>query len=293
MTDGTPLPPDPSLIRCNDLTVVAGYADVLRASGLDCLDALFALSDADRLSKPGLGSWRERLRFQLEVHGQQQTVYLKRFTRAPLSERREVRRSGSGAMSMAGLEWTWIHRLAADRIPCVCPIAFGESLDGGKEVRSAVLTAAVPGQSLERWCSTWEDNDRAIIRRLVDPLAELIARFHQLGYVHRDLYISHIFFDPTGPIEESLHLIDLQRVMRPRWGHRRWMVKDLASLNFSTPARLISNAIRLRWLTRYLQARKLDGSARRLVARIVSKTRRIAAHERRRQTRLRKKGERS
>ena len=290
MTDDPPLPQSPLLVRCNDLTVVAGYQDALRANGLDSLDALFAVEDADLLSKPGLETWRERLRLEINVGGQRQTVYLKRFSKPPAFGRREVRRSGTGARSMAGVEWTWTHRLAADRIPCVKPIALGEVCERGRETRSAILTAAVPGQSLERWFSQWNGDDRPIVRRLIEPLAELVARFHSQGYVHRDLYLSHVFFDPAVPIGESLRLIDLQRVMRPHIGHRRWMIKDLAALNFSTPTGLVSNADRLRWLTRYIEVRKLGGSARRLVYRIARKTHRIAVHERHRQARWRTRG---
>ena len=175
--------------------------------------------------------------------------------------------------------------LASDGIPCVKPVAFGEAHRGLRERRSALLTEAVPGESLERWVLRWSTADRKTIQRLIAPLAGLVGRFHECGYVHRDLYLSHIFYDPAAPPESSLCLIDLQRVFRPSWGRGRWIVKDLASLDFSTPSPLFSKVDRLRWLTHYLGESKLDASTRRMVFRITGKTRRIARHERRRQAR--------
>ena len=293
MTDTTASPRNTLVAGHNDLMIASAYEDVLRAGGLDSLDALFAVSEADRLSKPGLANWRERLRLTLDVRGKQETFYLKRFSNPPASTQREIRRSGSGASSVAGTEWTWLNRLATDGIPCATPVAFGERLRGGRELRSAVLTAAVPGRSLEHWVGVWSRGDHPTISRLIRPLAELIARLHKRGYIHRDLYLSHIFHNPTGTVDRSFHLIDLQRVIRPRGLRRRWIVKDLASLNFSAPTGLISDADRLRWLTHYLQVSKLDASARRLVYRVVGKTRRIAYHERRRQARTHARSDRT
>lgn len=271
-----------TVTKHDDLTIVGGYEEVLFANGLDSLDALFNTSNAESLGKPGLSPWRQRLRLTLNVAGERRTFYLKRFHNPPPGARREVKRSRTGAFSMAGLEWTWMNRFAADGIPCVEPVAYGEQLSGSKELRSAILTAAVPGESLECWTGRWSEADRATISILIPPLAALIARLHERGYIHRDLYLSHIFYDASAFPETCLHLIDLQRVIRPRRGRRRWIVKDLASLNFSAPRGLVLRTERLRWLTRYLGTGKLDGSARRLAYRIMGKTQHIAGHDQRR-----------
>ena len=269
-----------------DLTVLPEYEQILKANGLTSLEAMFTVSNAEPLTKPGLASWRQRLRLTLTVDGAPQTFYLKRFRNPPRSARREVARSDADANSVAGLEWAWMRRMAADGIACTSPVAYGEELNAGCEIRSAVLTAEVPGDSLERWFTGWTASDRPTFRPLIEPLAELVRQLHQRGYVHRDLYFSHVFFDPASPPDQGLSLIDLQRVIRPTVWRRRWIVKDLASLNFSAPSRLITRADRVRWLTRYLGASKLDAAARRLVYRIVRKTLAIARHERRRRIRL-------
>jgi plasmid stabilization system protein ParE len=307
-------PEDPVML--NDLTIAAPYAQLLRDNGLGSLDDLCTESLGESLHKPGLDTWRERLRLTLTHGSGPQTVYLKRFFHPPARVQRSVRGSDTGAKSVAGLEWAWMHRLAADGIPTIQPIAFGEELRGGREIRSAILSAKVPGDSLERLAATWGPQQRPTVRRVLGTTADLVARFHRCGYVHRDLYLSHIFFDDRAAEAGALHLIDLQRVMKPKWRAGRWRVKDLASLNYSTPAALVTTGDRVRWLKCYLEltssplrketgfapgpvpgitsnedrgactpsrrTAKLDPRARHLIRRIVAKTRRIARHDRRR-----------
>ncbi len=311
------IPYSPFVVACNDLIVTPGYEQLLRANGLDSLDALFSTNRGELLMKPGLAGWCERIRLTLEpageprsdsrsrkpqaalpplpsegkgalgrgARGEGQTLYLKRFSDPPASVRRQVRRSGTGAASVAAMEWTWARRLAGDRIPCVKPVAYGEELNRGRERRSAILLASVPGASLEHWVERAIRADRRSIRGVLAPLATLVARLHSCGYFHRDLYLSHVFFDPDSP-DQPLHLIDLQRVVAPRRWRRRWVVKDLAALSMSAPAGLVSGADRIRWLNHYLGVSKLDAAAKCLAYRVVGKTCSIARHERRRRARL-------
>ncbi len=270
-----------------DFCVADGFAGVLSANGIDSLDALFRFPNDESLSKPGLSRWRERLR--LVLMGGERVFYLKRFSNPPRSARREVTRSRTGARSVAGVEWAWMQQLRAVGIPCAEPVAFGEELDGRGEIRSAVLTAEVPGVSLERRASEWTAADRSSYVPLLLSLADLVSRFHAQGYIHRDLYLCHVFHDESVPPSQGLRLIDLQRVIKPSGLHRRWRVKDLAALNYSTPEALVTRADRIRWLARYLGVTKLDVAARRLVYRIAGKTRSIARHDRRRTVKWRKK----
>ena len=273
------------VVGCNGLVVAAGYEAVLRANKLDSLEALFRWAGAESLGKPGLSPWRERLRLKVEYRGERYTLYLKRFVDPPWRARRRLRASGTGASSQAGLEWAWMNLLAREGIACAEPVALGEELNGSRESRSAILTAEVPGRSLEAWSREWVHGDRATARRVLAPLAALVARLHRLGYVHRDLYLSHVFWDPGSPLETSLCLIDLQRVLRPR--RRRWMIKDLAALNFSAPAEVFSATYRVRWLKQYLGLPKLDPAAKRLAYRVIGKTLSIARHEQHRGARFR------
>ena len=276
----------PSAPQGNAYLVFAdGYERALHDNGCGSLDELFAIPNDDSLSKPGLDGWRERIRVTLSINGQPRTWYMKRFSRPPAAVRRECRRSGSGAKSVAGVEWTWLNRLSGEGIPCAKAVAFGEEFRGSVELRSALVIESVPGESLETWTKRWTQKDRPTLRSLIQPLARLVSRLHARGYYHRDLYLCHIFYDPSANAAQCLCLIDLQRMIQPSWAQRRWIVKDLACLNYSTPIHLVSNADRIRWLQSYLGIGRLDKQARQLLYRVVGKTRRIARHQRRRERR--------
>lgn len=247
---------------------------------------------AERLDKPGLDGWRSRLRLRMPAQDRNEapTLYVKRFDHPPASSRREVVRACNGARTLAGVEWIWIHRLAHDGIPCATPVALGEDLHSRREIRSVLVTQEVPGQSLERWAASWSATDRPAIDALLDPLADLIARFHGCGYVHRDLYLAHVFCSglgdgPNASRAPDLRLIDLQRVLKPGLRAQRYIIKDLASLNYSSPYPLVGRRDRVRWLKRYLGVTQLDAVARRMIYRIEGKTRQIARHDARRNAR--------
>jgi len=214
MTNG--IKADQSVVSMNDLKIVTAYRDLLARNALDTPEAFFDPQLGEPLDKPGLASWRERRRIDLDDEGRTRTFYLKRFTNAPATARREIRRAGCDAKSVAGIEWGWMRKLAGLGIPCAEPVALCEERVYGYPQRSAVLMAAVPGQSLEAWVRGWNATDRAIIRGLFQPLSEMIAALHEAGIVHRDLYLSHIFFDAQAPVEISLRLIDLQRMFQPK-----------------------------------------------------------------------------
>lgn len=265
-----------------------GEEAFLSRSGLVNLKAVFACQTGQRLDKPGLEGWRQRWRLRLpDDVGGSRTVYLKRFEHPPARRQWQRWREGHALLSTAGVEWTNACRLAEAGVPAVRAVAFGQQMRGAWEVRSFVILAEVPGEALERCLSgmyrtasvdTAGDQSpgcppraAATRRELIDAAAGLVARLHSAGFVHRDLYLSHLFV--AG---RSLTLIDLQRVFRPRWRHRRWVVKDLAALHFSTPADEVARPLRLRFLCRYARCSGGSGAVRRLAAAIEAKARRMA-----------------
>jgi hypothetical protein len=100
----------------------------------------------------------------------------------------------------------------------------------------------------------------------IEALARFVARFHRTGFVHRDLYLSHVFLAAGrgGHSLEDYVLIDLQRVFRPRLRRSRWRVKDLAALAWSTPPAVVGRLGRLRFLVRYARECPSAGDVRRL-----------------------------
>lgn len=317
--------------RLNDLVVNPKFERLLRDNHCIDLQALFALRATRNLNKLGLDPWRERVQVVLGNGERSRVCYLKRYHAPVTGTRQQIARSGSGANSLAGVEWHWLNTLRSSGIACPEPIAFGEQLNGSTELRSAVLMTEVPGRSLETWLKarqvdrgtsappslprrgeegvskleadppvsplakgggycTADDfrsiNDVRSIRSVASAIAQLVGRFHAAGFVHRDLYLSHILYDPDAAAGEELHLIDLQRVFKPSYFRLRWIIKDLAALNFSSQSPLITRTDRLRWLKKYLVVAKLEVDLRSLIYRIAGKTMAIARHDASRTRRL-------
>jgi hypothetical protein len=125
-------------------------------------------------------------------------------------------------------------------------------------------------------------------------MAALARRLHDADLSHRDFYLCHIMVRPVGGREPVLHLIDLQRLTHHRRGiGRRWVVKDLAALLFSSmpgPAtgirsRAFTRTDRLRFARAYFQATRLAAEHKRLLRAVMRKAGRMARHDARKRAR--------
>lgn len=272
-----------------DLLVAGGDRADLERIGLTSLDALCA-SGGDDLDKAGLPAWRKRRRIKIKTETGERSLYLKTFGDAPRRALEPVRRLAGKVRSLAGVEWYWSRRLIELNIPTFRVVAFGERIQDGRPTRSAVLSEAVPGRSLEAWAQQWTTGDRSSIEAAASGVCDIARKLHAAGLVHRDFYLSHLYFDPAAPKDRRVHLIDLNRVMAPRFRAGRWIVKDLAALNYSAPAELAPRGRRLAWLLAYLGATCADAKTRRLLLKIQRKTSQIARHDARRRARIAKEG---
>jgi hypothetical protein len=250
----------------------------LHAAGLDSLDAMLGASGEASLTKRGLADWRERV--VLSVGGSR--LYLKRFRRPPDAEQR--RRRTAGFSSTAMIERHWIDEVAAIGVPCPKVVAVGERLEGDAEIASVLVTAAVPGVSLESWVRSPAAvalQDRALRTRLIEAAADVTRRLHYAGLFHRDYYLAHLFLDLPAdePLQLRITLIDLQRMVR---SHRRtrWATKDLASMHYSAPRGVFTCSDRVRFYRRYVGRERLSWRDRIALRLIVAKARRIARHSR-------------
>ena len=263
--------------RIGELMVHPDYRKTLVDNGLCDLGALLETPGENRLDKRGLASWRQRLVLALNTSNGVQRCYLKRFTQPPL--RQQFKNLLAGFASTAEVEFHWIRKLTELGIAAPQVVACGSRRNGFREVASLLLTAELHGESLEKWLPRRASSlGRSMKRSLSQSLAALVARLHNAGLVHRDLYMSHIFVATNGKNDINLSLLDLQRVARPRWRKWRWIVKDLAALNYSTPFSVATNADRVRWLKLYLDKRSVSANHGALIRAVVRKTDRIARH---------------
>jgi len=109
--------------------------------------------------------------------------------------------------------------------------------------RSFIITEELhPTISLEDLCRDWKGQPPSpkLKRALIARVAQIARALHANGIVHRDLYLCHFLLDRSGDCDTNgsvaprLYLIDLHRVERHRRMKRRWRIKDVAGLYFSS-----------------------------------------------------------
>ncbi|MFT4515457.1 MAG: hypothetical protein ACI89X_001261 [Planctomycetota bacterium] len=172
----------------------------------------------------------------------------------------------------AAAEWHWLHMLPLLGLESAQPIAWLADRRA-----SMIVTASVKGRSLDAWlvdaaAEGWLGDVFDYVCREVAPFAR---RLHDQGLIHRDLNCAHLFAtDPRSAGRPAV--IDVERMFRPRWRWRRWVVKELASLLASSPVP-VSLRVCLRFLRCY-QPEWSKGQRRKLVRAVGRKVARVLAH---------------
>jgi tRNA A-37 threonylcarbamoyl transferase component Bud32 len=212
------------------MTVATDFLPPLRDNGLDSFERVMALEGGQvRRDFPG----RRTVRLELKLAGgAKQAIYLKRYLPDYLSLGRRLLRvvHWPGAEDEALREWKMIHAVRAIGIQTATPVAVGQGRADGIVTTSFLMTAEIhDGIEGDRYLKTLAASPR---RDLLRRIAELARRFHDAGFVHKDLYLCHVLVS-SGGAEPELFLIDLQRVVKPCCFRQRWLVKDLAALAYS------------------------------------------------------------
>lgn len=230
--------------------------------------------------------------------GRPAAVYLKRHQEVDLGQWLLGLVRLRKARTRAETECRNVFLLAHSGMASMAPVALGQKPRWTRRQQSFLMTEEIPGGRpaddylKEEFAAARGGEALLRKRRLVAEIARLARKFHGSGFHHRDFYLCHVFVreldGAAGETGWALHLIDLQRVRRPGPGRvgRRWLVKDLSQMNYSAPAGVVTRTDKVRFLREYLalgsrrRSGRLDAGARRLVADIEAKTKRIARHDR-------------
>lgn len=181
-------------------------------------------------------------------------------------------------------EWEVIHAFHECGIPTLTAVAAGEDVSWVHQ-KSFLITEELQGfQSLEMYLKSQFilplSKEKVIIKRaLIKEVADIARTMHGAGFNHRDFYCCHIFIKHGEDGKRQWRVLDLQRVDRRRWFRRRWIIKDLAALNYSAPAPAISVIDRLRFLKYYVNKTELSGKETKLIKQVVCKTNKIEWHD--------------
>ncbi len=142
-------------------------------------------------------------------------------------------------------EWLAIQRLEQINIKTMRLVGYGKKGYNPARIKSFVIVEELnETQSLEDFCRNWPISppEPSLKRALIAEVANIARIFHGNAMNHRDFYICHFLLklpqvgEKIDPENLSVHLIDLHRVQQRRHLPKRWQIKDIAGLYFSSMA---------------------------------------------------------
>ena len=199
----------------------------------------------------------------LDNDGNSQRVYLKRHWSLKKSK-------GTGPHKEALAEWNNINSLTNAKIKVPEAMAVGHGFINGHSV-GFIMMKEVEGIPADDYIKE-HLNDKAPFltkKQFIEDLALFASEFHELGYNHRDFYLCHTFVKGNEP-NNLLNLIDLQRVQKRSVFRRRWIVKDLAQMAYSS-LKICSKSDRLRFYLNYVGNATLSAQDKKFIRAIQNK----------------------
>jgi heptose I phosphotransferase len=156
----------------------------------------------------------------------------------------------------ASNEYRACRHLAERGIAAPRVAGFGRKGGNPATRRSFLITdALLDRESLEavadRWLTT--PPSPTLRRHAIAAVAEIARRMHDAGVNHRDFYLCHLLADGRALADGRIDLavIDLHRAQIRRRTPRRWRMRDLAALAFSSLDLELTRADRLRFIAAY------------------------------------------
>ncbi len=259
------------------------YKSALDAPGLNSIDAVFSFDKAENLNKKNLARFRSRLQFEVTSPGTSSpvTLFLKRYNAPPISHQLKNWFATHGRKSCSAIEFEWAQSLTETGINAPKTIAHGTQWGIIFEKRSFFITEKIPdAEALERKLPDYfngPDTIQNIKRRreFIVRLAIFTKKFHETDFRHRDLYLSHIFYSDNG----VFYLIDLARAFKPLVFGKRFQIKDIAQLYYSSPAKYFSKTDRLRFYKNYTGRGKITKADRDFIRKVIKKVKQMARHD--------------
>ncbi len=272
------------------LVVNHDFANLLRRHHWTTFAAIWSHTAGAAVAKK-LRTDRITLRFTLDDAGHERAFYIKRHVRSAWKEYIKPLLSLRWPILGARNEWNALLEFHRAGLPTMVPVALGNygadsfliteaienciklselRIDGAHNPKGGPHSAN--GVSNKSNAAT---NGDAIRRDVISRVARVARQMHGAGLHHQDFYLGHLLLPNQASSEEGVYVIDLGRVRKQQPLATRWVVKDLAQLNYS--ARHIRLTDRVRFLREYL-GHKIGAVDKRLVSHILAKTSAIARH---------------
>ena len=217
------------------LEVNRAFLPLLESNGLVTFKALMS-HPGHAVAKCAVKE-RHTVRLDLETEsGEKRHFFLKRYVppraRDRLKAYLRLKCPAPGARQEWHAMWTFMQIGLPGPVPVACGQDGGSSLVLSEGVRHVTRLSEWADRDLER-SDGGKSRVLSVKRKIIEEMADIVGRMHSAGLHHQDLYLCHFL---CGSEQECLPLtlIDLQRVKRHKRLPRRWQVKDLAQLHFSS-----------------------------------------------------------
>jgi heptosyltransferase-2 len=259
------------------------YQTALSEAGLTSIEEVFSFDSAKNLAKSNLASYRSRLQFEINYPEPTSStkVFMKRYDCPPVIVQLRNWLSHHNHRSEAFREFDAVNKLTERGINTPKVIGYGEQRNAFFETRSFIIIEKIPdAESLERKlpnCFEGPANIEKLEQRrdFIVQAAHFIKKFHDTNNRHRDLYLSHIFYDEKG----KFYLIDLARVFRPILMRKRFQIKDIAQVYYSAPGKHFSRTDRMRFYMTYVAKDKLRRKDKAFIRKVINKAEQMARHD--------------
>jgi len=180
---------------------------------------------------------RQTLRFELEGQGYYRKLHRGVGWKEIIKNLSQLRLPVLGAKN----EWLALNKLRALGVASLEPVAYGEQKANPATKKSFIVTRELTGVvQLDHYFqqNTVPSREK---RMLLEKVAHVARELHIVGINHRDFYLCHFMLDVesiaqwhkqgSGP---HLYIVDLHRAQIRQQVPRRWLIKDLSGLYFSS-----------------------------------------------------------
>jgi len=167
-------------------------------------------------------------------------------------------------------------------LPTMVPVAAGKRAGKLFGSESFLITKGIKG------CVTLEIYAESCLKiktfsekmDIIKNIALLSQKMHQSGFNHRDFYLCHLLIGTEENNKDQLFIVDLHRVDIRKKVPERWVIKDLAALNYSSKSKNINRTDKLRFLKHYLLVDKISKQDKLFILKIINKTNKMIRHAR-------------
>lgn len=257
------------------LTVNRAFADLLCQHQWQTFASIWDRTAQAPIAKK-LRTDRVTLRFTLTDAGHERVFYIKRHVRSSWKEYVKPLLRLTWPILGARNEWQAILDFHLAGLPTMIPVALGENGPNSFLVTEG-LENCIKLSEINRQQPSGDVGRHDPRSNLLRHVAAIARTMHRNGLNHQDFYLGHLMQSERDP--NLIFVIDLGRVQKHRKLSRRWIVKDLAQLQYSASA---TAREQLRFLKEYL-GRRLTTQDKSLMFAIQSKSAAIARHSQKNQ----------